>query len=225
MSPERMQERGERRPLRPGLRGPARHGVDARRHPRCIWRREGCRPTLWNGVVSGAFIWLGFVITTMVVNYAFHGARQCADPDRRRPLARRAADPGRFVGGAVVAAIRSGLPRAINRPALESAPFSRPCASTPLLTSFALSLFARASKRCVCDYDARGPMGVSMGRIHVRQNRSWLGNSEELAGRSSSCIPSCSCCPFSPASHSLLLMAAIGLLGVRRSRRATTSAT
>ena len=26
-------------------------------------------------MVSGAFIWLGFVITTMVVNYAFHGAR------------------------------------------------------------------------------------------------------------------------------------------------------
>jgi hypothetical protein len=37
--------------------------------------RGGLPPTLWNGIVSGAFIWLGFVITTMVVNYAFHGAR------------------------------------------------------------------------------------------------------------------------------------------------------
>ena len=26
-------------------------------------------------MISAAFIWLGFVITTMVVNYAFHGAR------------------------------------------------------------------------------------------------------------------------------------------------------
>jgi hypothetical protein len=37
--------------------------------------RAGLPPTIWNGIVSGAFIWLGFVITTMVVNYAFHGAR------------------------------------------------------------------------------------------------------------------------------------------------------
>ena len=37
--------------------------------------RGGLPATLWNGVISGAFIWLGFVITTMVVNYAFHGAR------------------------------------------------------------------------------------------------------------------------------------------------------
>jgi hypothetical protein len=36
--------------------------------------RGGLPPTLWNGIVAGAFIWLGFVITTMVVNYAFHGA-------------------------------------------------------------------------------------------------------------------------------------------------------
>jgi hypothetical protein len=37
--------------------------------------RGGLEPTIWNGLVSGAFIWLGFVITTMAVNYAFHGAR------------------------------------------------------------------------------------------------------------------------------------------------------
>jgi hypothetical protein len=35
----------------------------------------GLPVSLWNGLVSGAFLWLGFVITTMVVNYAFHGAR------------------------------------------------------------------------------------------------------------------------------------------------------
>ena len=29
-----------------------------------------------NGLVAAAFIWFGFVITTMVVNYAFHGAKQ-----------------------------------------------------------------------------------------------------------------------------------------------------
>lgn len=31
--------------------------------------------TIWNGVVSGFFVWLGFVITTMAVNHAFGGAR------------------------------------------------------------------------------------------------------------------------------------------------------
>lgn len=29
--------------------------------------------TIWNGVVSGAFVWLGFVVTTTVVNYAYPG--------------------------------------------------------------------------------------------------------------------------------------------------------
>jgi Protein of unknown function (DUF1761) len=28
------------------------------------------------GVVSGFFLWFGFVITTMAVNYAFHGAKR-----------------------------------------------------------------------------------------------------------------------------------------------------
>jgi uncharacterized protein DUF1761 len=37
--------------------------------------RGGVAATIWSGIVSAAFIWLGFVITTMVVNYAFHGAR------------------------------------------------------------------------------------------------------------------------------------------------------
>jgi len=36
----------------------------------------GLPASLRTGVISGAFIWAGFVITTMVVNYAFHGARQ-----------------------------------------------------------------------------------------------------------------------------------------------------
>ena len=40
--------------------------------------KGGLPATLWNGVISGAFIWLGFVITTMVVNYAFHGARHAS---------------------------------------------------------------------------------------------------------------------------------------------------
>jgi hypothetical protein len=38
--------------------------------------RGGLPSTLRNGVISAAFLWFGFVITTMVVNYAFHGARQ-----------------------------------------------------------------------------------------------------------------------------------------------------
>jgi hypothetical protein len=29
--------------------------------------------TLRNGVISGAFVWFGFVLTTMAVNYAFSG--------------------------------------------------------------------------------------------------------------------------------------------------------
>lgn len=36
----------------------------------------GLATTLRIGLISAAFIWLGFVIPTMVVNYAFHGARQ-----------------------------------------------------------------------------------------------------------------------------------------------------
>jgi hypothetical protein len=35
----------------------------------------GLPVSLKNGLISAAFIWVGFVITTMVVNYAFHGAR------------------------------------------------------------------------------------------------------------------------------------------------------
>jgi uncharacterized protein DUF1761 len=36
----------------------------------------GLAATLRTGLISAAFLWLGFVIPTMVVNYAFHGARQ-----------------------------------------------------------------------------------------------------------------------------------------------------
>ncbi len=35
----------------------------------------GLPVSLKNGLISAAFIWVGFVVTTMVVNYAFHGAR------------------------------------------------------------------------------------------------------------------------------------------------------
>ena len=35
----------------------------------------GLPTTLRTGLISGAFLWFGFVITTMVVNYSFHGAR------------------------------------------------------------------------------------------------------------------------------------------------------
>lgn len=38
---------------------------------------QGGRATsLRTGLISAGFLWLGFVIPTMVVNYAFHGARQ-----------------------------------------------------------------------------------------------------------------------------------------------------
>jgi hypothetical protein len=36
----------------------------------------GLPVSLRTGLISAAFLWLGFVIPTMVVNYAFHGARQ-----------------------------------------------------------------------------------------------------------------------------------------------------
>jgi hypothetical protein len=35
----------------------------------------GLATTLRTGLISAAFLWFGFVMTTMVVNYAFHGAR------------------------------------------------------------------------------------------------------------------------------------------------------
>lgn len=31
--------------------------------------------TLWNGMISGAIAWLGFVITTLVVNNSYQGAK------------------------------------------------------------------------------------------------------------------------------------------------------
>jgi Protein of unknown function (DUF1761) len=35
----------------------------------------GLPVSLRNGLISAAFLWVGFVVPTMVVNYAFHGAR------------------------------------------------------------------------------------------------------------------------------------------------------
>ena len=32
--------------------------------------------TLRSGIITGAFMWLGFVITTMAVNNAFRGAKR-----------------------------------------------------------------------------------------------------------------------------------------------------
>jgi hypothetical protein len=29
--------------------------------------------TFWNGVISGAFLWFGFILTTMTVNFCFSG--------------------------------------------------------------------------------------------------------------------------------------------------------
>lgn len=37
--------------------------------------RGGVPATLKTGLVTAAFLWFGFVVTTMTVNYAFHGAR------------------------------------------------------------------------------------------------------------------------------------------------------
>lgn len=38
--------------------------------------RGGMPLGIRNGVIAGLLMWLGFVMTTMVVNYNFHGARQ-----------------------------------------------------------------------------------------------------------------------------------------------------
>jgi hypothetical protein len=35
----------------------------------------GMAPSIRTGVISGFFLWLGFVVTTMTVNHAFQGAR------------------------------------------------------------------------------------------------------------------------------------------------------
>lgn len=31
--------------------------------------------TIWNGIISGLFVWAGFVVTTMLVNYTFQGRK------------------------------------------------------------------------------------------------------------------------------------------------------
>lgn len=38
--------------------------------------RGGMAISARSGMISGAFLWLGFVITTMAVNHAFHGAKR-----------------------------------------------------------------------------------------------------------------------------------------------------
>jgi hypothetical protein len=38
--------------------------------------RGGMAMSIRAGMISGAFLWLGFVITTMAVNYAFQGAKR-----------------------------------------------------------------------------------------------------------------------------------------------------
>jgi hypothetical protein len=55
--------------------------------------------TIWNGIISGAFVWLGFVVTTVVVNYAYPG----------RSIALMAIDSGHWLGvlllmGAIIGA-------------------------------------------------------------------------------------------------------------------------
>ena len=51
--------------------------------------------TIRSGIISAAFCWFGFVITTLAVNYAFGQPQADAHRDRRRPLARGAPDHGR----------------------------------------------------------------------------------------------------------------------------------
>lgn len=43
--------------------------------------------TLMNGIISGAFVWAGFVVTTMAANYAFQG----------RPITLTLIDGGHFL--------------------------------------------------------------------------------------------------------------------------------
>ncbi len=38
--------------------------------------RGGTEMSVRSGLISGFFLWLGFVITTMAVNHAFHGERR-----------------------------------------------------------------------------------------------------------------------------------------------------
>ena len=39
-------------------------------------QRGGLAPSLRNGVISAAFLWLGFVATTLVVNHSFQGTKR-----------------------------------------------------------------------------------------------------------------------------------------------------
>ena len=51
--------------------------------------------TIRSAVISGLFVWAGFMVTTMLVNNAFTGRRYILTVDRRRPLARRDRGDGR----------------------------------------------------------------------------------------------------------------------------------
>ena len=55
--------------------------------------------TLWNGIISGAFVWLGFVVTTLAVNYGFQG----------RPFALTLIDSGHWLGVLVIQGAIIGL--------------------------------------------------------------------------------------------------------------------
>ena len=51
--------------------------------------------TLKNGVISALFVWLGFVITTLAVNYSFGQRKAMLTVNRWHPLAGRARYTGR----------------------------------------------------------------------------------------------------------------------------------
>jgi hypothetical protein len=69
---------------------------------------------VWNGIVSAAFVWLGFVATTVVVNYAYPG----------RPVALMLIDSGHWLGvliimGAVIGAFGGVIPSAASSTLLQ----------------------------------------------------------------------------------------------------------
>ena len=55
--------------------------------------------TVRDGMISGAFCWIGFVITTLAANYAFQG----------RPLALTAIDGGHWLGALLIEGAVIGL--------------------------------------------------------------------------------------------------------------------
>ena len=55
--------------------------------------------TMWNGVISGAFVWLGFVITTLATNHGFQGQK----------FALTAIDGGHWLGVLIIQGAVIGL--------------------------------------------------------------------------------------------------------------------